>query len=281
MGLGKYILSRKFWINVGLIILITALLIAGTLWGLKRFTRHGQAFSVPDFTGVPFDSIQAYDPGHGFRYILVDSIYQKGAKRGSITLQNPAPGMLVKEGRKIYLTIIAKMPEKTPMPNLLDLSLRQALGLLKQHELLPGRLSYVPSFDRNAVLAQCCKGDTLRADTLILKGSVIDLTLGMGYGEEEAFIPFLIGKQPYKAREQILHSGFNKGEEHYLDTKKQSDVRVYRQEPEWEEGAKIAPGARINLYYRSIYQVNFDSLVMTYMAPDSLEIDKSTDVLDP
>lgn len=277
MGFGRYLLSRKFLINLGIAILVTILIISGILLVLKGFTRHGQAFTVPDYTGVPIDSIQAYDPGHGFEYLIIDSVYQKDAKLGSIILQNPSPGALVKENRKIYLTIVAKMPEKVAMPDLLDLSLRQAIGRLKGNGLIPGNLTYAPSFDRNAVLAQLYNGDTIPADSLILKGSKIDLILGLGYGNKEALQPFLIGKKPYEAREIILRSGFNTGKEIYLDTEKQSDVRVFKQNPEWEKGAKAAPGSNIHLYYRSVFEVNFDSLINTYTA-DTLLINDSTEI---
>lgn len=275
MGFGRYLRSRKFLINLGIAILVTILIVVVTLWVLKGFTRHGQAFTVPDYTGVPIDSIQAYDPGHNFEYLLIDSVYQKDAKLGSIILQNPAPGALVKENRKIYLTIVAKMPEKVAMPNLLDLSLRQAIGRLKGNGLIPGTLTYAPSFDRNAVLAQLFMGDTIPADSLILKGSKIDLILGLGYGEKNALLPFLIGKKPYEAREIIMRSGFNTGKEIYLDTENQSEVRVYKQSPEWKEEADAAPGSNVHLYYRSVFEVNFDSLINTYTA-DTLLINDTT-----
>jgi len=274
MGFGKYLLSRKFLINFGIAILAAIVIVTGTLLALKVFTRHGQAFSVPDYTGVPIDSISAYDPGHNYEYLLIDSVYQKDAKPGSIILQNPAPGALVKEGRKIYLTIVAKMPEKVAMPDLLDLSLRQALGRLKANGLQPGTLTYAPSFDRNAVLAQLFKGDTIQADSLILKGSTIDLILGLGYGEKDALVPFLIGKKPYEAREIILRSGFNTGKEIYLDTENQSEVRVYKQSPEWVEGVAATPGTNIHLYYRSVFEVDFDSLINSFYA-DTLMIDST------
>lgn len=274
MGFGRYLLSRKFRVNFGIAIAIAIVLVSGTLLALKHFTRHGQAFQVPDFTGVPIDSITAYDPGHGFEYYIIDSVYQADSRRGTIILQNPSAGALVKEGRKIYLTIVAKMPEKVSMPDLLDLSLRQALTKLRTNGLEPGILSYAPSFDRNAVLAQLLNGDTIPADTLILKGSKIDLTLGLGYGSRDALIPFLIGKQPFQAREIILRSGFNKGKEIYLDTEKQSEVKVYKQSPEWEDGAAAAPGTNIHLYYRSVFEVDFDSLINTFTA-DTLMIDST------
>lgn len=266
MGFGKYLLSRKFLINLGLAILVTIILAVGTLLVLKKFTRHGQAYVVPDYTGVFVDSISAYDPGHGFEYFIIDSVYQQDARLGSIILQNPAPGSLVKEGRKVYLTIVSKIPEKVSMPDLLDLSLRQAIGKLKGYGLVPGKLTYAPSFDRNAVLSQLYMGKNIPADTLILKGSTIDLILGLGYGNKNTLVPFLIGKKPYEAREIIRLSGFNTGKERYLDTEKQSEVKVYKQNPKWKKEAMVAPGSNINLYYRSIYEVDFDSLVNTFIA---------------
>ncbi|HPE85809.1 MAG: PASTA domain-containing protein [Bacteroidales bacterium] len=277
MGFGRYLLSKKFIINFGLAMGITLLIVMGVLKAINIFTRHGQAFAVPDYSGIPVDSLSAYDPGHNFRYIIIDSIYQTGAERGTIILQNPAPGALVKEGRKIYFTIVALLPEKVPMPNLLDLSLRQAITRLKTNGLKPGTLNYVTSFDRNAVLGQLLHGDTIPPDSLILKGSTIDLVLGTGYDHKEKLIPFLIGKKPYEAREMVLINGFNQGKEYFLDTEKQSDVLVYKQDPDWAEGATEKPGSKINLYYRAAANFDFDSLIRVYFS-DTLVQDSISNV---
>lgn len=279
MGFGRYLLSKKFWINFAIVVALTFVIIIVILKSLDKSTRHGQAYIVPDYRGILYDSINSYDPGHEFHYIVFDSIHQSNMPGGTILIQNPAPNELVKKGRKIYFTIVSKTEEKIKMPNLLDLSLRQAMTKLRTNGLKTGTLSYVPSFDKNAILAQLFMGDTIQSDSLVLKGSVIDLVIGSGYGSNENLIPFLIGKKPNEARKIILSSGFNQGKEFFLDSNDPSEVKVYEQSPQWEDGASADVGEKINLKYRSIFNFNFDSLI-NIITIDTLAIDTiPTDIL--
>jgi len=279
MGFGRYLLSKKFWINFAIVVALTFVIIIVILKSLDISTRHGQAYIVPDYRGILYDSIDSYDPGHEFQYIVFDSVHQSDMPGGTILIQNPAPDELVKKGRKIYFTIVSKTEEKIKMPNLLDLSLRQAMTKLRTNGLKTGTLSYVPSFDKNAILAQLFKGDTIQSDSLVLKGSVIDLIIGSGYGSNENLIPFLIGKTPAEARKIILSSGFNQGKEFFLDSNETSEVKVYEQSPQWEDGASADVGGNISLKYRSIFNFNFDSLI-NVITIDTLAIDTiPTDIL--
>ena len=54
----------------------------------------------------------------------------------------------------VYLTIVSIIPEKTPMPDLRDLSLRQAQSMLESAGLKPGKLIFIKSFDEDAVQNQ-------------------------------------------------------------------------------------------------------------------------------
>ncbi len=80
----------------------------------------------------------------------------------------------------VYLTVTSMVPEKTTMPELRDLTLRQAQSMLESAGLKLGRLSYIKTFDEDAVQNQVYKGRTIKAGTELDKGSVINLTVGMG-----------------------------------------------------------------------------------------------------
>ena len=54
--------------------------------------------------------------------------------------QDPNPGQLVKKGRKIYLSVSTVNPPQVEMPNLIDLSLRQAENMLKTNNLRLGQV---------------------------------------------------------------------------------------------------------------------------------------------
>ena len=97
-----------------------------------------------------------------------------------ILRQDPYPNSKVKTNRKIYLTIVSTNPEKTIMPDLKYLTLRQAVSILESTGLKTGRISYIPTFDQDAVQQQSFEGRVIDPGTKLDKGSVIDLTVGMG-----------------------------------------------------------------------------------------------------
>ena len=88
----------------------------------------------------------------------------------------------------VYMTITSVVPEKTTMPDLRDLTLRQAQTMLESAGLKLGKLLYIRSFDEDAVQNQLFEGKTINAGSVINKGSVITLTVGMGAKASEVKI---------------------------------------------------------------------------------------------
>jgi len=111
---------------------------------------------------------------------VIDSVFDQDKPKGSVLTQDPYPGSKVKQNRTIYLTITSMVAEKTPMPELRDLTLRQALTMLESAGLRLGKLLYIRSFDEDAVQNQLFEGRPVKAGTMVEKGSMINLTVGMG-----------------------------------------------------------------------------------------------------
>jgi len=63
--------------------------------------------------------------------------------------------------------------------------------MLESSGLKLGRLFYIKSFDEDAVQNQLMNGRPVRAGTELDKGSVIDLTVGMGAKAAEAMMDSL------------------------------------------------------------------------------------------
>jgi len=199
-----------------------------------------------------------------FEYVVIDSVYDDHFNMGEIVLQDPSPGSRVKEGRKIYITIVASQPEMVKMPDLVDLSLRQALSELKANSLKLEKLEYVTNFAKNAVLAQRIEGDTVEVGTDILIGTPVELVLGKGMNNEKLKIPFLIGMTESEAIAKINNSSFNVGYLKYLDGRDKVHSKIYEQQPSGAAEAKAEFGACIDLWFRNDMNFNFDSLVQSY-----------------
>ena len=261
MNAWQFLKSRVFWKHFIIIVLVSLILIWGIMKILDLYTRHGKYYVVPDVKGLTIDEIKAEKYKGNLKFVVIDSIFDNNHPKGSVVDQEPDPGTNVKYGRKIYLTTVAVLPEMVNMPDLQDLTLRQALALLETYGLKQGRLEYVPDIAENAVLEQRYKGKKINPGTLIEKGSRIDLVLGKGLNAEECeeIVPNLIGKFRDEAFLLSGKASMNIGTEVFLDNKDTVNARIVKQLP--LPGQKICHGQPIDLWYRSNKKFNFSSFL--------------------
>jgi beta-lactam-binding protein with PASTA domain len=146
------------------------------------------------------------------------------------------------------------------MPDLKNLSLRQALVTLEVNGLKAGNLEYVDYFARNAVIDQEINGEPVDPGTEIYKGTVVDLVVGKGEMEVHVPLPFLIGKTPDQARHEIHYASLNIGKEVFMDEDR-TYAKVYRTEPEQLSDVKLNLGDTINIWYRSSRDFDFESYI--------------------
>ncbi len=180
MGFLHFLFSKKFLKHFLISIGITAVLVWITLQSLSWYTKHDNYIIVPDYRGLYVRDVLGNPDNREYQFSVIDSIFDPGKPKGSILSQDPYPGSKVKTNRMIYFTITSFIPEKTTMPDLRDLTLRQALSMLESAGLKLGRLLYIRSFDEDAVQNQLFEGRPIKTGTTLDKGSLIDLTVGMG-----------------------------------------------------------------------------------------------------
>lgn len=275
MGFLKFLLSRVFLKHFSIAVLALMLIIVVIIWALDFYTQHGKEIEVPALTGVNLEELKNSEMNDLFRFVVIDSVYDDHFNKGEIVLQDPMQGAKVKKGRKIYLTTVATQPEMVTMPDLVDLSLRQALNELKASGLKLDKLNYISYFAKNAVLAQLIQGDTMPAGTKVLKGTPVELILGKGLQNDQTTVPFLIGMTEQEALRLINLSSLNVGYLTYDDGRDKLHSRVYQQQPPGTDGQKAAYGAHIDLWFKSDIFFDFDSLVESILSPpDSLEMEE-------
>ncbi len=271
MAFFSFLAKKKFYIHFGISIVITIIIFLAIFQFLKIFTEHGDEYEVPDFFGMTLEEIYEWDEDELFEFVVIDSLYDAKNKKETVVLQHPLPGSKVKEGRKIYFTIVAKMPEKVEMPDLIDLSLRQAINLMHAKGLRVNKLAYVSDFAENAVLEQLYEDDLIEPGTMLDKGSGIDLVLGLG-DNKKVPVPFLIGLTHDEAINAINRASFNIGSINYLDGNDKVHSRVYRQRPDWNEHASLYRGQKVNIRLRSDEFFDFNALIQKYK-PDTTSVD--------
>jgi beta-lactam-binding protein with PASTA domain len=180
MDFFHFVFSKRFFKHLIASLGILGVLIWIVFMLLGTYTKHGKYINVPQFTGQNVEQI-INDPAYSdFEFIVIDSVFDLKSQKGMILRQDPYPDSKVKTNRKIYLTIVSTNPEKTIMPDLKYLTLRQAVSILESTGLKTGLISYIPAFDQDAVQQQSFEGRVIDPGTKLDKGSVIDLTVGMG-----------------------------------------------------------------------------------------------------
>ncbi|NLI72003.1 MAG: PASTA domain-containing protein [Bacteroidales bacterium] len=163
----------------GLILIVLA---GGMLLFLNFYTNHGKSETVPDLRGFTIEEATAMLNRHNLKYEIIDSSYVRNKKLGTILEQNPAPSTSVKPGRPIYLIINSRAVRQIPLPNLRDISLRQAQAMAKSLGVNIAKVVYAPSEYKDLVLDVKYKNQPLLPGSKVPEGGSIVLVAGDGIG---------------------------------------------------------------------------------------------------
>jgi eukaryotic-like serine/threonine-protein kinase len=257
MSFVRFLRSSLFWRHTAIAVVVTIVLVWLVLKLLDLYTRHGSSIVVPDFKGVHITALDDMTSEYRLEYAINDSLYDFSMPKGTVVIQDPLPGTKVKKNRKIYFTVVAQKPEQVSMPNLVDLTLRQATAMLETYGLKVGNLSYVPDIAHNAVLKQKFKGQEITEGTTIEKGSSIDLVLGQGADNNRSTVPDLYGLKQSQALKRLQLASLNIGSEIFEDGNDTTTARVYKQHP--AKGSGVMMGGQVDLWYRSDKKHDFNN----------------------
>lgn len=142
------------------------------------FTRHGESVKVPDVTGMSAENAFSTLDNSNLELVIIDSVYKEDMKPMTIVEQDPLANMNVKPGRKIYVVVNTGIKPKVKMPALTNGSANLAIVLLQNAGLKLGRIDSIPStFGTGLVIRQKYKGKIITPNTLIEKGSIIDIDI--------------------------------------------------------------------------------------------------------
>jgi len=248
----KYVTKNLLLKNVILAFIFCIIILLLIFKWLNIYTRHNKAFSVPDFSGLTLEEVQNVTTQKKLRYVLFDSVYLNEFERGTIVDQHPRPGFKVKKNRKIFLTVNSVSPEKILMPDLVNLTLRQALSKLKSCGLRVGEMIYEPDLAINEVLEQKFQGRTIEEGDTIVKNSKIDLVIGKGLSNEKTVVPLVIGYTLTEAQSILTGNVLKIGKPTYDSTVIYYDdsvnARIFKQIPGHNKSQLIPLGSSIDVW---------------------------------
>ena len=169
---------NRLWFHILLAVVVSLVMLMVIMLLMHWFTRHGKEFEMPSFLGQPAQELTQRGREEGFVFEVSDHLYENGKQPGTVLKQDPAPGEMVKRGRKVYLTVAAAEPPTIKMPELHDISLRQAQIILEAQGLVLDRIVEKPSPYENAVLDVLYRGHSIATGTDIKMGEKISLVVG-------------------------------------------------------------------------------------------------------
>ena len=184
--------GAKFWVNIILMVLIIVAIPIVALYMLDSFTHHGEKIEVPNVVGKSLYDAETMLKDRGLLAMVVDSVYDKRAPKGSVLEQTPKSGFEVKGGRMVYLTVNLNGEPMAQLPDVVGHgSLREAVALLQSlgfkltpHKPVIGRpkdlVLGVKQGNRDVHAGETIPRD--RALTLVIGGGEIDSTM---YEDEE------------------------------------------------------------------------------------------------
>jgi beta-lactam-binding protein with PASTA domain len=183
----NFLRSRIFLINLGLAAIALVVISFAVLQWLKDSTNHGEFVEVPDLSKLNVSDMRTAIEKAGLRYEVLDSAnFNPDYPRFSIIEQNPPAGNRVKENRKIYVTVNPSGYKKVTVPNIIQVTQRNATSMLRAVGLDVQRVTYIDQLGKDMVYYIKYKGKTISPGDKLPKTSGIELVCGNGTIPDQA-----------------------------------------------------------------------------------------------
>lgn len=235
-------------INLLIAIIVAAVLLIGLTIGLRIYTQHDVEVVVPNITNLYIEEAKIIAEAEGLHITVIDSTYSTKVPLGTLVEQTPQAGSKAKKGRTVYAIQNARFRRPVVLPELRDLSMRQAETSINALGLSVKEIIYEPSTYKNILLDIRLGDSTLIAGTRLEEGTAITLVVGKGQGTREVTIPNIIGKSLEDARAWLLANSLSLGSVEYdipPTEETQSQYIVYQQTP--ESGTIIVEGSDVHI----------------------------------
>ena len=235
-------------INVSIAALIALILIGGTSLWLKHKTHHGEQLPTPSIIGMSIQEAEWVLTSQELKLEVIDSTFSSAVPLGAIVEQIPTPNANIKHGRSIYVIVNSKCKRMLIVPELRDMSYRQAENTLKQLGFTLGEPQYEPSDFAHLVLDLKQDSVSIPAGTRLPEGSTITLVIGQGQGTQHVSVPDLKGMSLTDARSTLLAHRLTLGTYTYDEEPTEENLQdyiVYSQKP--NAGSNLIEGNRVDI----------------------------------
>ena len=227
-------------------------------------TRHNARRTVPDFVGLQLNDAEYFAGRRDLEIIINDSLHVSAYPGGVVLDQLPKGGVVVKPGRKVYVTINSSRQRMVAVPYVAGRSLRQAKNMLETAGLTIDHLEYAEDIATNYVLAEFINGEEVLEESELQAemGSGVVLRVGVSATDTATAAPQVLGRSLFEAKSRLWESGLNIGEiifDEGMPALERNRAKVYRQSILPTEA--VAYGARVSLHL-TLDAVKVDSAIV-------------------
>ena len=244
--------SKKFLKHlVFLALFVIGVLLLVFLW-LRVYTNHGQKIELPDYIGQEISSASKDAKKKSFKILVSDSTFRVGVKGGQILDQNPKPGSMVKEKRKIYVTVTKFQADQKPLSTFpilygrnfdrkqKELEVQGINCKIKDYKYDPGEPNHILEVWYNGV--QVIGSEGRKPDVNIEVGGTLEFVLSRRYGGDVE-IPDLKCKQLSEVRFLLPNYNLKLGDIREIgDIEDLESSWIRLQNPQFEPGKLIQMG---------------------------------------
>ena len=188
-------------IRLSLVIITLLALVIITIISLGRYFEVAEV-TLPDVIGMNVE-----DATRTLRQLELNPVTYveniPSAQVGAVTSQSPRAGETVRRGRSVSVGVNSP-PENVTIPSLIGITREQASATLQTVNLEMGEVNFeYNDAPEGTVIAQAPE-----ADTMVLTGSTVTITLSRGPEVPDVTMPELRGLTMDEARKRLKASGF-------------------------------------------------------------------------
>lgn len=240
--------NKKFYYSLaGLVIFGAVFLYLMDAYVMPAYTNYDEGVTVPDVSQVSLKEAEARLTSYGLRYKVADRRSNSAYPADYVIDQTPSASEIVKPNRKIYLTVNTATNPTVKVPEVVNLSFRNAKIQLQNYGLDVGVVSYESSRFKNSVLRQ-----SISAGKVVPKGTKVDLAVSDGLGEKMVAIPNIRGLRLSEAQQKLQQAGLRVGEIRFQPSKEVSPNVILDYEPKKDE---VVEGETLKLIVSERYRV--------------------------
>lgn len=209
---------------------------------LPFYVNQQGTLPVPNVTGLTLDQARSALSQVGLEPVLADTRPIPDEPPGNVVFQNPAPQSVVKQGRRVYLTVSGG-EVLVVVPQLRGRSMREAKFALERFGLKLGGVTFESSgqYPENTIVAQ-----SVPADSRIARGSRVGISVSSGASGGGTTVPNVVGRTAAEAEKILAATGLGVGNITMQPSYELIPNTVVEQFP--RAGETVLTGQRVDLF---------------------------------